>query len=369
MSAARPLRFGVLGCAGIARRRMIPAMAAARDVELVAVASRSGARAADTAARHGARPVTGYAALLRDPSVDAVYVPLPAALHAEWVAAALAAGKHVLAEKPLTCDPAQTRALLAGARRRGLVLRENVMFVHHGQHAVVRKLIADGEIGELRSLRAQFGVPALPADDIRHDPELGGGALADIGLYPVRAAVHLLGTGLAVAGAVLSRDAGHRVETAGAALLRRADGVTAQLTFGMDHGYRSCYEVWGSRGRVTVDRAFTPPADHRPALVVEGERGNRTFRLPAEDQVAAVLSDFARAVRSGETTAPDEAATLAQADLLHAIRATAQDGRARASDAGQAADGRAVDGSHQRRLSRYQATVPASPAAKSVRGR
>ncbi len=259
-TAGRPLRFGVLGCAGIARRRVLPAMAAADGVELTAVASRSAARAADTAARHGARPVTGYAALLRDPAVDAVYVPLPAALHAEWVAAALAAGKHVLAEKPLTCDPAQTRALLAGARRRGLVLRENVMFVHHGQHAVVRKLIADGEIGDVRALHAQFTIPAPADGDIRYDPALGGGALADIGLYPVRAAVHLLGTGLAVAGAVLSRGAGHRVGTAGAALLRRADGATAQLTFGMDHAYRSRYEVWGSRaGSPSTGPSPRPP--------------------------------------------------------------------------------------------------------------
>ncbi len=247
------------------------------------------------------------------------------------------------------------------------MLRENVMFVHHGQHAVVRKLIADGEIGELRAFHARFGVPALPEDDIRHDPALGGGALADIGLYPVRAAVHLLGAGLAVAGAVLSRGAGHRVETAGAALLRRADGVTAQLTFGMDHAYGSCYEVWGSRGRVTVDRAFTPPADHRPALVVEGD-GDPHAPAARRGPGVGGADRLRPGGAGGETTAADEAATLAQADLLHAIRATAGNGPAPASGAGQAAAG-AADGSHQRRLSRYQATVPASPAAKSVRGR
>ncbi|MFF4173859.1 Gfo/Idh/MocA family protein [Streptomyces sp. NPDC001744] len=317
------LRLGVLGCAGFARRRMLPAMAAHGGVELRAVASRSAGRARDTAAPYGARPVTGYAELLADPSLDAVYLPLPAALHAEWVEAALEAGKHVLAEKPLTTDAARTRALLERARTLGLVLRENTMFVHHGQHAVARRLLADGAIGEPRALHAAFTVPAPAEGDIRYDPELGGGCLADIGLYPVRAAVHLLGTELDVAGAVLSAAPGRRVETSGAALLRRADGVGAQLTFGMEHAYRSRYELWGSEGRITVDRAFTPAADHRPRLLVERASGTETVTLPAEDQAAASLTAFAAAVHGRRAGAGDEAELLAQADLIERIRRAA----------------------------------------------
>ncbi|MFD7349510.1 Gfo/Idh/MocA family protein [Streptomyces pharetrae] len=317
------LRLGVLGCAEFARRRMLPAMAAHHAVEIRAVASRSAGRAAATAAPYGARPVTGYARLLADPSLDAVYLPLPAALHADWVEAALDAGKHVLAEKPLTTDPARTRALLERARGLGLVLRENTMFVHHGQHAVVRRLLAEGAIGRLRALHSAFTVPAPSEGDIRYDPELGGGCLADIGLYPVRAAVHLLGTRLDVAGAVLSVAAGRRVETSGAALLRRADGVSAQLTFGMEHAYRSRYELWGSEGRITVDRAFTPAAGHRPGLVLERASGTETVTLPAEDQAAASLTAFAAAVHGRAAGAGEEAELLAQADLLARIRRAA----------------------------------------------
>ncbi|WP_404816494.1 hypothetical protein [Streptomyces thermolineatus] len=117
------------------------------------------------------------------------------------------------------------------------------------------------------------------------------GELAGIGLYPVRAAVHLLGTDLAVAGAVLSRGPGRRAPGAGrrtrAPRCCAAPTGHAHLTFGMGHAYRSYYERWGSRGRITVDRAFAPPADHRPSLVVEGRGGARTLRLHAEDQVTA----------------------------------------------------------------------------------
>ncbi|WP_405987819.1 Gfo/Idh/MocA family protein [Streptomyces sp. NBC_00986] len=323
---AAPVRFGVLGCAEIARRRMMPAMAAAPDVELAAVGSRSAHTAAAMARRHGGRPVAGYANLLADDGVDAVYLPLPVALHDQWVEAALLAGKHVLAEKPLTTDPRRTRELLALAQRRGLVLRENVMFVHHPQHAVVRRLLAAGAIGELRALHAVFAIPARADTDIRHDPELGGGALWDVGLYPVRAAVHLLGPGLETVGATLSVGAGRRVDTAGAALLRRADGVTAQLTFGMEHAYRSAYQVWGSAGRITVDRAFTPPADEGPRILLERSGGTEPVEAAAADQAVRTLAEFAaavRTVRAGGTDAHDHTDLLAQADLLTAMRAAA----------------------------------------------
>jgi dTDP-3,4-didehydro-2,6-dideoxy-alpha-D-glucose 3-reductase len=331
----RPLRIGVLGCADIARRRMLPAFAAADGIEIAAVASRDAARAADVAGRYGCRPVTGYAHLLALDDVDAVYIPLPAALHAPWTRAALLAGKHVLAEKPLTCDPTRTRALLALAAERSLALMENVMFVHHPQHQAVRTLVADGAIGELRSFSAAFAVPRLPAGDIRHLPELGGGALFDIGVYPVRAAVHFLGEQLHPLAATLHTRPDSAVESAGAALLRDEHGVSAQLTFGMDHAYRSAYELWGSQGRITLDRAFTPPPDHRPVIHLERRGTTERIELPAADQAALTVRAFQTACRltaapnprrppTTSGTAPaDGRACLRQADLLDAVRRSA----------------------------------------------
>jgi predicted dehydrogenase len=316
-----PLRIGVLGCAGIARRRMLPAFRACPDTELVAVASRDPARARETAAEAGCEAVHGYAELLARTDVDAVYVPLPAALHERWVRAALRAGKHVLGEKPLTTDPAATAELAALAAAAGLALRENVMFVHHPQHAVVRRLVTEGAIGEVRAFRAAFTVPRLPDDDIRYDPRLGGGALWDTGVYPVRAALYFLGGGLEVVGATLARGGpGRAVDTGGAVLLRDGAGVGAQLTFGLDHGYRSSYEIWGSAGLITVDRAFTPPADLPPRVRLERRDGVEELALPADDQVLRTVADFAAACRT--RTAPDPA-LLHQSTLLDRIRRTA----------------------------------------------
>lgn len=312
-----PLRMGVAGCADIAIRRMLPVMARSSDVELVAVASRDRAKAADAARPYGCRPVHGYQALM-DSEVEAVYVPLPCALHAKWVRSALLAGKHVLAEKPLSSGSECTRELFALASERGLALMENVMFVHHPQHEAVRNEVLRGRIGALRSLRAEFTIPRRGDGDIRYQWALEGGALLDTGVYPVRAAVHLLGRDLAVDGAALVHGPGFEVDTAGVGLLRSPDGVLAHLVFGLDHGYRSVCELTGTNGRITLAHAFTPPAEHEPVLRVETGAGTEEIRLPAHDQVAATLAAFATAACAG--TSPGRADGIASAGLLERIR-------------------------------------------------
>ncbi|MGY1452355.1 Gfo/Idh/MocA family protein [Streptomyces sp. SS8] len=294
----RPVRIGVLGCADIAVRKVLPAIASLPGADVAAVASRDAARAGRVAERYGCAAVGGYERLLRRDDVDAVYVPLPAALRPEWVERALRAGKHVLAEKPVATRAADTAALADLAGSSGLVLMENIMFLHHGAHARLRRLVEDGAIGEPRCLEAAFAIPPRPADDIRYRPDLGGGALLDVGVYPLRAAQFLLGPRWEVLGAGLLRDPGRGVDTAGAVLLRNPAGVTAQLTFGMVHSYRSAYTLWGSEGRLHLDRAFTPPPDHRPTARLERSDGRRDLELEAEDQCAAAVRAFADAVRA-----------------------------------------------------------------------
>ena len=314
------LRIGVLGAADIAARRMLPAFAASPDVELVAVASRDRDRAAALAGPCGVDAVAGYAPLLDRSDVDAVYVPLPPALHARWVEAALLAGKHVLAEKPLTADADTTARLVGLAVSRGLVLRENVMFVHHSQHAAVARLLAEGAIGEVRSLTATFTIPPRPAGDVRLDAALGGGGLIDTGVYPVHAALHLLGDGWRVAGAVRAPEDG--LDLGGDALLRGPGGVTAHLRFGIAHAYSSFYEIHGTTGRIRVEHAFTPPATAVPDVRLDG----RPVPLEPDDQVGNAVAAFAAA--AAHPTPPD--VSVAAARLIDAIR-TSSDPRGECS--------------------------------------
>ncbi|MFD3945997.1 Gfo/Idh/MocA family protein [Streptomyces sp. NPDC058579] len=308
--------MAVLGCADFARRRMLPAFAACDGLALSAVASRDHAKARALADDYGCRALHGYTAALEDDDIEAVYIPLPAALHADWIRASLLAGKHVLAEKPLATTPDETAELLDLARSKGLALVENVLFPHHSQHTRARELVRSGAIGELRFFQAAFTVPRRPGDDIRYRADLGGGALWDVGVYPVRAALFALGEDLSVAGAVAVRDAERDVDTGGTALLHTPSGVSGQLAFGLDDAYRSVYTYTGTEGRLTVEPAFTPPADHVPVLRLE--RGGEVTEVPlaAEDQVARAVAAFVAVVRGG--VEPD-GIVLRQAALLDAI--------------------------------------------------
>jgi|HubBroStandDraft_1064217.scaffolds.fasta_scaffold13419_5 NDP-hexose-3-ketoreductase len=304
-----------MGCASIARRRMLAAFLAVAETNLVAVASRDRGRAAETAAVYGCLGIHGYDDLLAMEEVEAVYLPLPVALHRPWAERLLQAGKHVLAEKPLACDPEQAAQLVRLAEAAGLTLAENVMFPHHSQHATVRQLLTGPPLG----FSATFSIPARPPGDIRLSAELGGGALADAAVYPVRAAMYFLGD-VELAGAVLRQPPGSEVETSGAILLRTPEGIGAQLSFGFGLPYRSDYEICDADGRYRVEQAFTPPADHRPVVLKDDAP---MLTLAPDDQVANAVRAFARMVRGGAGN-QESAVILRTAELLAEVRVAAR---------------------------------------------
>ncbi len=286
-----PVRVGVLGCASIAWRRTLPAMVSVPGLTVAAVASRDPAKAAKFATAFDTEPVTGYEALLERDDIDAVYLPLPTGMHYEWAVRSLRAGKHVLCEKPLATNLAEATELVELAAKSGLVLRESFMCLYHHQHRRIRELL-------------------------------------DVGVYPIRAAQLYLGPGVRVAGAALRYESG--VDVAGGALLVSEDGVTAQLAFGFQHHYRNTYELWGSAGRIVLDRAYTPPNDWAPTIRIERADGVEELTLPPDDQFQAVTAGFARAVQAGAGTGiPDHiedggTAVLRQAALVDAVRDAAR---------------------------------------------
>lgn len=317
-----PVRIGIMGCADIARRRLLPAFAADPDTHIAAIASRDGERARRLAAEYGCAAITGYDRLLADPTIEAVYIPLPVSLHAEWIERALLAGKHVLGEKPLTPDPVTTARLYALAAERNLLLTENFMFPHHARNAKVRELLMQNTIGDLRTLTAVFAIPPPPPDDIRYRPDLDGGALMDIAVQPLYAALFFLGLEVQVRGVSLRHHPDHKVDTGGAILLTTPTGTTAQITFGMEHSYRSAYELWGSTGRIIVERAYAPPANEPQVIRLELDSGTEDLVLKPDDQVRNAIHAFIRAIRDRPSAqTPDRSLTLAR--LLADIKAAA----------------------------------------------
>jgi dTDP-3,4-didehydro-2,6-dideoxy-alpha-D-glucose 3-reductase len=290
------LRFGVIGCSAFGARTMLPVIRDNPAALLTAIASRDRSKAEDFAGRFGCEPVVGYQNLLTRDDIEAVYVALPNALHHEMALAALECGKHVLAEKPLATTVQDTVELASVAAARGLVLRENYGFLHHGLHKRVRSMVREGHIGRLQHFESSFCFPPLHEDDVRYRPELGGGALLDVGVYPVRAMQYFLGDDLTIAGAVLRRDPNSGVDVSGGFVAHAPDGVIATGGFGFEHSFGSHYRLWGSTGRLTVERAFTPPPWYAPTLRIVSQDRVEEITLPAEHQLSAGVSAFAAAV-------------------------------------------------------------------------
>jgi NDP-hexose-3-ketoreductase len=292
-------------------------------LELFAVASRDRAKAERFCAEFGGRPVAGYANLLEMPEVDAVYVALPAALHHPWALRALKAGKHVLVEKPLATQLDQTRELVEHALDLGLWLTENFSFLHHPLHARVRSLLNDGAIGELLVFSSAFGIPPRASDDIRYRADLGGGALLDVGTYPLQAAQAFIDAELDVIGSVLRMDRERGIDLGGSALLCSAGGVSVELTFSFQSSYRSTYAMWGTEGRLTVDRGFSLPPDMTGRIRLERQGKVEEIPVPPHDQFVVGLEAFLTAVRDQEDFKAHSRDLLRQAELIEAIRGRA----------------------------------------------
>ena len=319
--AEKKIKVGILGCANIARRSLIPAFHAHSAFELWAVASRDAEKARGVVAPFGCRAMT-YDDLVRS-DVDLVYIPLPNALHYAWVMKCLDAGKHVLCEKSLGCTFDEVQDMVNLSRSRGLFLMESFQWRFHSQTRTVKEIVASGMLGAIRCFRSSFGFPPFPdRENIRYQKALGGGALLDAGAYTVKAATEFLGPDVKVRAATLRMDAERGVDLGGSIYLERADGVVAETAFGFDNFYQCNYEIWGSKGKLTARRAFTAPPGFEPEIVLEVAAGVEVQKLPADDHFARLLDTVSEAMSVPQNNlfeSEREACTI-QARLLSQAR-------------------------------------------------
>lgn len=286
------MRLGILGTADIAFRRFLPALQKCPGITYAGIASRTIEKTACFVETYGGIGYQSYESLLEDNSIDAVYVPLPPALHYEWGSKVLESGKHLLMEKPFTTSLKDTNELLAIAEGKGLAVHENYMFLYHSQLQKIKEMIADGTLGDLRLLRMSFGFPRRGENDFRYNKALGGGALLDCGGYPVRLALELLGESAQVVHAKLSQPEGYEVDLFGSAVLENTDGLCAQISFGMDNAYQCQLEIWGSKATLIAPRIFTAPPDMPPALLLKRSDGEEELILEADNAFLNSLTVF-----------------------------------------------------------------------------
>ena len=296
MSHSPPLRWGILGCARVARWQVAPAFREAKLGTLRAIAGRDPATTRQIA-KELRIPVAheSYRALLDDPEIDAVYIPLINDLHHPWTLEAADASKHVLCEKPFALDAGQAREMVERGLSRGLVVREGFMWRHQPRALEVLRLVRDGAIGELRLIRASFSFP-LADDPWRLKPEHGGGALSDVGCYGVNAA-RLFAGSEPVEVRSFAKVGPTGVDLSLTAELRFPGDVLALIDASYEQPLRNACELVGSLGSIQIPDTFVPPK--RPVAFLNRDGKSRKLRFGRTNQYAAMFDDFARAVEEG----------------------------------------------------------------------
>jgi len=330
------LRWGILSTARIGRTKVIPGIAAAPNCAVVAIASRDIAAARATADTLGIPRAHGsYEALLADPEVDAVYIPLPNHLHARWTIAAAQAGKHVLCEKPLATSVADAERMIAAADAAGGVLMEAFMYRHHPSWVAVRELLAAGRIGRLVAVQSWFSYFNDDPANIRNILAAGGGALYDIGCYCVNLSRMLFdGEPTRVLGSI-SRDPIGGTDTVASAILEFGDGV-ATFTASTRAEDDQRVHVHGTGGRVTIGIPFNIPP-HLPTHVQVASGGDppvapeiETLTFEPADPYTVEARAFADAVLAGRPAPVPPSDAVANLRVIEAIFSDARAGDARA---------------------------------------
>lgn len=312
------IRIGVLGAARIAPTALIKPAQAVEGVTVAAVAARDRGRAQEFARKHGIATVHGsYAELVNDPSLDAIYNPLPNGLHAEWTIAALEAGKHVLCEKPFTANAAQAREVAAKAGDR--VVMEAFHYRYHPLAKRLQAIARSGELGEITRVETAMCFPLPRFGDIRYNYGLAGGALMDAGCYAMHS-LRLAGPGepkvVAARAKTLGRD--KRIDRAMKVELSFPNGASGQVTTSMwsSDVLNITVTVTGEQGRIKVLNFAGPQFGYRFSVTVDGEtRRERFSRTPTYN---FQLEAFEAALRGEDTNLTPPADSIATMDLIDA---------------------------------------------------
>jgi predicted dehydrogenase len=307
------LTWGILGAASIATEKVIPAIQRAANSDVIAIGSRRVESAVAASERLGIPTAyAGYEAVLEDERVEAVYIPLPNHLHAEWTLAAAAAGKHVLCEKPLALSAADAQEMVDACADAGVAFMEAFMYRMHPSWVLARELIDAGRVGAIRTVHSWFSYFNDDPQNIRNIKEAGGGALMDIGCYSVNLSRMLLAAEPTGVHSVMTRDAVSDVDTTTTAILEFGD-KQASFTCSMRSEPDQYVSIYGDEGRIRIETPFNMPWD-RPTRVLVTRGGEvpagepKVIEVPPASAYTVQAELFAAAVLDGQAvpTAPTD---------------------------------------------------------------
>lgn len=326
------LRWGILSNAKHAIDAILPALEKTDTGKAMAIAARDVAAARKTAERFGIERVhSSYEALLADPNIDAIYIGLPNSLHAEWIGRSIAAGKHVLCEKPITVNRAETDGIAAQAAARGVHVQEALMTWSHPRWHRIRDVVRSGRIGRLTAVQGRFSFFTRDPANIRNQAALGGGALLDLGMYLVSSARFVLETEPTRAAALIEYDPDFGTDRYCSFLL---DFPNAQGSFVCSNqmGYAQRIVFYGTHGHIDVETPWTPSPAEPTRFILNSAAGDtaplveEVVTIPAVDQYTEQMAAFAGLVAGKRQAAVPFESSVNNMRVLDAIRAAGKSG-------------------------------------------
>jgi NDP-hexose-3-ketoreductase len=273
--------------------------------KLVSVGSRSREKAERFARKFNCQ-ATSYDGVISDDSVDAVYVSLPSGLHYEWGLKVVNSGSHLLLEKPFVDTFERAAEIIDTARKKNVIAMESLTYVYHPMFAEVSRLLRDGEIGAIRHVEASFGFPFLPSSDIRNNRSLGGGAILDNLVYPLSFCLNLLDHEYHSRSFHIIQDKTRNIDSRGFLRIDWQD-VSANITYGFGFSYRNSFAIWGDKGTLHVDRAFTRPKEMPGEIIIQKEDGEkRTIAIDPANQFGLLLKAFYQKIIGADKSGVNE---------------------------------------------------------------
>jgi len=320
------IRWGILSTANIGRKAMIPALQASKIAEVVAVASRDKDKAQRFAQDLNIpKAYGGYQAMLDDPAIEAVYNPLPNHLHKPWSIKAAEAGKHILCEKPLALDIDECKEMIAAAIANGVLLMESFMYRHHPRIQAAREMAKSGAIGTVKTIESAFTFNLKDKSDIRYLPEMGGGAVMDVGCYCINISRLMAGREpVAVQAQAVWSESG--VDEQLTAILDFGDGLLAHFDCGLNQQKRQRCIVSGTEGFLVLRDAFTPGTGK---TVIHEVRDDKTLKhkFSGVDEYRLIAEEFMRATQSGTLSYPPEDAIANMRVILALLKSAKKNGK------------------------------------------
>tara|TARA_R110002051_G_scaffold223996_1_gene287181 strand:- start:12905 stop:13876 length:972 start_codon:yes stop_codon:yes gene_type:complete len=315
----KKIKIGILGCADIAKRMIIPNLLKTGKFEIVAFGSRTINKATEYSSLFGGMPIEGYNKLIEIKEIEAIYIPLPTGMHYEWIIKCLNNGKHIFSEKSIATNFKEVSNIIEIAKKKNLCVFENFMFPFHSQIEFIKDKINNNEIGEVRLLKSSFGFPIFNKDNnIRYKKELGGGSLLDAGAYTLMASQIFLGEKQRVISSALN-NLDSDVDFLGSITLLNEDNIVSQLSFGFDNFYQNNIEIWGSKGKILANRAFTAGPNHLPNVIIERHGEINNYQLSSDNHFIKILNEFYFSITKGNYSRQFNQ-ILSQAKLLSEAR-------------------------------------------------